>query len=199
MTYNNNIIKNLKKEFKVSKDQDIAEIFEVSPFVFSSWKRSKSRLIEEIVKYGVKHNLNFNRIFHVDKSNVINEIPILLADQLFSYYMNPEETVSKLPLFNIPVVDKSSLGFQIISQNMEPTLNVSDIVFANQISNTFLRPKDVYVINVKDKGIFIMRLKNQNSDIYRFENDNNSYPDMDVKEKDIVRLYKINAVLSRDL
>lgn len=198
MTFNKSLVDRLKKEFKAQKDQELAEIFNVSPFVFSSWKRSKGKLIEEVVKYGINNNLNFNSIFHNDeKKDEYNGVFVLMAEDLFSYYLNPIEAVSKLPKYNIPIISQSKIGFQVISQNMEPTLQVSSIVFGGEIDINQLKTKEIYVVSILNKGIFITRFKEQNDSVYIFENDNERFAAFTFSKNEIAAIHKVNGVLAK--
>ncbi len=198
MTFNKSLVDRLKKELKAQKDQELAEIFNVSPFVFSSWKRSKGKLIEEVVKYGINNNLNFNSIFHNDeKKDEYNGVFVLMAEDLFSYYLNPIEAVSKLPKYNIPIISQSKIGFQVISQNMEPTLQVSSIVFGGEIDINQLKTKEIYVVSILNKGIFITRFKEQNDSVYIFENDNERFAAFTFSKNEIAAIHKVNGVLAK--
>lgn len=197
MSFNKDLVRRLKKEFKVEKDQELAEVFNVSPFIFSSWKRSKGKLIEEVVKFGVENRLNFNSVFHGKKEEKEGGVPILLADDLFSYYLNPEEKTASLSRYNIPTVRESELGFQVISQNMEPLLTVSSLVFGSEISRDEMRENEVYVLSVLKKGIYITRFAERRVDSYIFKNDNTRFPDFVFNVKDIVSVFKVNEILVR--
>lgn len=199
MSFNKVLIERLKKEFKVKKDLDLAEIFNVSPFVFSSWKRSKGKLIEEIVKYGVTNDLNFNKIFHNKKSQNGRGVSILLADDLFSYYMNPKEKVTSLPKYNIPTLKEMQLGFQVISQNMEPLLTVSSLVFGVEVEKSECRSGEIYVLSILNKGIYITRFKGQLEGIYVFENDNKRFPDFTFNETDILTVFRVGSILLNNI
>lgn len=197
MSFNKHLVDSLKKELKVQKDQELAKIFEVTPFVFSSWKRSKSKLIEETVRYGIVHGLDFNTIFHGENNIEGKDISVLMAEDLFSYYLDPKKTVSSLPKYTIPVVLKSSIGFQVISQNMEPRLEVSSLVFGTESKLIDLVYNEIYVISVLNKGIFITRFKEQQGLQYIFENDNKRFPDFSFAKDTIVSVFKVNSVLGR--
>lgn len=198
MSFNKSLVDRLKKELKAQKDQELAEIFNVSPFVFSSWKRSKGKLIEEVVKYGVNNNLNFNNIFHNEEmKGEDNGVFVLMAEDLFSYYLNPREVISKLPKYNIPNINQSKMGFQVISQNMEPTLQVSSIVFGGEIDINKLRTKEIYVVSILNKGIFITRFKEQNDNLYVFENDNERFTGFSFTRNEIATIFKVNGVLAK--
>lgn len=198
MSFNKSLVNRLKKELKAQKDQELAEIFNVSPFVFSSWKRSKGKLIEEVVKYGVNNNLNFNSIFHSEEMKGENNgVFVLMAEDLFSYYLNPTEAISKLPRYSIPIINQSKMGFQVISQNMEPTLQVSSIVFGNEIDINQLRTKEIYIVSILNKGIFITRFKEQSDNLYFFENDNERFTGFSFSRNEIVTIFKVNGVLSK--
>ncbi|SFJ70302.1 hypothetical protein [Myroides guanonis] len=198
MSFNKSLVDRLKKELKAQKDQELAEIFNVSPFVFSSWKRSKGKLIEEVVKYGVNNNLNFNNIFHNEEmKGEDNGVFVLMAEDLFSYYLNPREVISKLPKYNIPNINQSKIGFQVISQNMEPTLQVSSIVFGGEIDINKLRTKEIYVVSILNKGIFITRFKEQNDNLYVFENDNERFTGFSFTRNEIATIFKVNGVLAK--
>lgn len=198
MSFNKSLVDRLKKELKAQKDQELAEIFNVSPFVFSSWKRSKGKLIEEVVKYGVNNNLNFNNIFHNEEmKGEDNGVFVLMAEDLFSYYLNPREVISKLPKYNIPNINQSKIGFQVISQNMEPTLQVSSIVFGGEIDINKLRTKEIYVVSILNKGIFITRFKEQIDNLYVFENDNERFTGFSFTRNEIATIFKVNGVLAK--
>lgn len=199
MSFNKILIERLKKEFKVKKDLDLAEIFNVSPFIFSSWKRSKGKLIEEIVKYGVVSDLNFNKIFHNKKSSNGRGVSILLADDLFSYYMNPKEKVSSLPKYNIPTLRETQLGFQVISQNMEPLLTVSSLVFGVEVAKNEYRSGEIYVLSILNKGIYITRFKAKQEGMYLFENDNKLFPDFVFSEAAILTAFRVSSILVNNI
>lgn len=198
MTDNQMLVKRLKKVFKVNKDVELAEKFEVDPIVFSSWKRSKGRLIEEIVRMGVDNDLDFNSLFHKEKRrDEDREVTVLMAEDLYSYYLNPEGAVALLPKYKMPVMIDSKLGFQVISRNMEPSLKVSSIVFGMGIALHDLEKGAMYVLHVANRGIYISRFKEQFESTFVFSNDNELFPDEQIGDRNIVSIYKVNAVLNK--
>lgn len=195
MSFNKALVERLKKEFAVQKDQDLAEIFNVTPFVFSSWKRSKGKLLEEVVKYGVKNNLDFNKVL-LDRGERESFVTILMSEDLFEYCMNPKEKVAQLSKKNAPMTKINDIGFQVISQNMEPTITVSSIVFGKETTLDELKFGAFYVIHIDKKGIFISRFYERIKDAFIFVNDNESFEKFSFSKQNIVGVFMMNKILS---
>lgn len=195
MSFNKILVDRLKKEFGVRKDLDIAERFNVTPFVFSSWKRSKGKLLEEVVRYGIKHNLDFNKVL-LGKGEKESSTPILMSEDLFEYCMNPKEKVAQLSRNNAPMTKINDIGFQVISQNMEPTITVSSIVFGKETTLDNMKFGTVYVIHVDKKGILISRFYERIKDVFIFVNDNESFEKFSFSKENIVGVFMMDKILS---
>ncbi|SFI80288.1 S24/S26 family peptidase [Myroides guanonis] len=195
MSFNKILVDRLKREFGVTKDLDIAERFNVTPFVFSSWKRSKGKLLEEVVRYGIKNNLDFNKVL-LGKGGKESSTTILMSEDLFEYCMNPKEKVAQLSKKNAPMTKINDIGFQVISQNMEPTITVSSIVFGKETTLDKLKFGAVYVIHVDKKGIFISRFYERIKDVFIFVNDNESFEKFSFSKENIVGVFVMDKILS---
>lgn len=202
MSLNSTLVRRLKEQFKVKQDRDLAEIFNVSPFMFSAWKRSKGRLIEEVVKYGVKNHLDFNKIFYneevdVKKKPVLGDpIPVVMANDLFEYSLDPNKVINRLFRYSFPKTSSNNIGFQIISQNMEPTIMVSSIVLGEAVLLENLRVGDVYVLHTTTKGIYVSRFLRERDTKHLFVNDNSLYEDVEFTKEEIINVFKVDGVFS---
>lgn len=198
MSFNNGLVRRLKKELKVEKDLDLAEIFNVSPFMFSSWKRSKRRLIEEIVKYGVKNHLDFNKIFHSEAKEQLleGETPVLMAEDLFEYCLSPAMKQDLAARYKLPIITGDTIGFQIISKNMEPRIPISSIVFGKDTKLDLLKYRDICVIHTASKGLFVNRYVERIEEECVFTNDNELFNDLRFREEEIISVFKVNGVFS---
>lgn len=198
MSLNSTLVRRLKEQFKVKQDRDLAEIFNVSPFMFSAWKRSKGRLIEEVVKYGVKNHLDFNKIFHseVKEQLLQGETPVLMAEDLFEYCLNPVKKQDLATRYKLPIITGDTIGFQIISKNMEPRIPISSIVFGKEAKLDLLRYRDICVIHTSSKGLFVSSYVERIEEEYIFTNDNEAFNDLRFKEEEIISVFKVNSVFS---
>lgn len=198
MVFNIELVERLKKELNVTKDLDLAKFFDVTPFIFSSWKRSKARLIEEVVKYGVENKLDFNKIFYDEEVGSKKEcvIPIFMANDLFEYCFNPAKEASDLPWYSLLDSIKEDVGFQSISQNMEPTIRVSSIVFGKKTLLENLNPNEICILHTKTKGIYISRFLSKKASDYIFVNDNVLFEDFEFSEEEIVNVFKVSGVFN---
>lgn len=197
-----NLVKILKTEFKVNKDKELASIFNVTPNTFSIWKKNKEKMMEQVIKLGIEKDLDINKIFMLCKGGNLESktggcFPILMADNLYSYYLNPSEIVRDIPKCLIPGDNNYKIGFQLISQNMEPTIKVSSLVFGHEVGVSDLREKEVYAFVVKDAGFFISRFGRSEEKGYVFENDNDRYEDFIFDKNMITSIFKIKGVLSK--
>lgn len=198
-----NLITVLKKELDVSQDKELAYKFNVTPNTLSAWKRSKGKLIEQVVKLSVHHGLDVNKIFSLSEKNKgkklddSNSFPILMADDLFSYYLNPDDILDELPRYSFPSNESYKIGFQLISQNMEPTIKVSSLVFGYETDLSKIKSGEVYAIMVKKGGIFISRFLEIENERYVFQNDNSNFKEFIIESNQIVSVFQINGMLSR--
>lgn len=196
MNINELLIEQLKSKLDVKKDQELASVFNVTPFVFSAWKRSRYKLLYETIRYGLQNNLDFNSMFYgleesMDKRYA--SVRVLRAEDLFSYYLNPEEQVTDKQRYVISFLEESTIGFQVISQNMEPNIVVSSYVFGSPIQLENIEIGNIYILNIKEKGIFMTRFSGQVKSDYHFDNDNPKFNAYSFKGEDIVEVFRVEA------
>lgn len=196
MDINELLVEKLKLKLKLKKDYELASFFNVTPFIFSTWKKSRYKLLYETVKYGLENNLDFNSIFfdfeeRIDRKQ--NSIRLLTAEDLFSYYLNPEDESENRKEHVITLLKESTIGFQMISQNMEPSISVSSYVFGVPIAIDALETNAIYVVNVKEKGIYISRFTNRLNGHFNFDNDNSKFDSYSFKEESIIEVFSVEA------
>lgn len=196
MNINELLIEQLKTKLEVKKDQELASEFNVTPFVFSAWKRSRYKLLYETVRYGLQNNLDFNKMFHGQEGEIESKhasVRVLRAEDLFSYYLNPEEKLATQQRHIISFLEESTIGFQMISQNMEPNIAVSSYVFGSPIELSSMEIGGIYILNIEGKGIYITRFSGLGNDCYNFDNDNPKFSSYSFLEKNIVQVFKVEG------
>ncbi len=196
MDINELLVEKLKLKLDFKKDQELASIFNVTPFVFSTWKKSRYKLLYETIRYGLENNLDFNSIFYDFKETIEekhNSVRVLHAEDLFSYYINSEEPDTNQKRHIISFLEDSTIGFQVISQNMEPKIAISSYVFGKPIKLEELENNKIYILNVKDKGIYISRFTNRQDGYCNFDNDNPKFSSYSFMENDIMEVFNVEG------
>ncbi len=194
------LLKRLKKRLKVEKDKELAEIFNVSTFIFSRWKKSRYKLLYESVKYGLENKIDFNSLFYdlgETEKSVSDYVRVIHADDLFSYYLNPDDEMAFERKNTISFLENATIGFQIISQNMEPCIAVSSYVFGKPIALSQLEINNVYILNVKNRGICVVRFSGESNGSYNFENDNRKFEPCTYSQKNIIEVFLVESTFKR--
>ena len=196
MDINELLVEKLKLKLDFKKDQELASIFNVTPFVFSTWKKSRYKLLYETIRYGLKNNLDFNSIFYDFENGIeekYNSVRVIHAEDLFSYYLNSEEKKADEKRHVISFLEDSTIGFQVISQNMEPKIAISSYVFGKPVELEELESNKIYILNVKDKGIFISRFTDRFEGYCNFDNDNPKFSSYSFMENDIMEVFNVEG------
>lgn len=218
MGLNHQLIKSLKEELNLEKDKDLADIFNISPSVFSSWKRSKGKLLEEIVRYGIKNKLDFNRVFH-NKSKF--------------EFLNGEnhETVENKTGTNGFVEEKTGLGLsrkfallplvlyedmfslvvnfdanlprlkKILFPKFDDSTKVFDInrmlIFVSNYDIGLLEKDILCIVLLRNRGFFYGSFLKMDTDLWTFKEGTYMYSVLNFRRDEVVRLFKVNSVLHR--
>lgn len=195
---NKTLIERLKRELRLHTDNELAKALKKTSQQMYSLKRSKLKLIEEIVYYGIKNKLNFNNIFHPRKQAYIDTTcKVLMAEDIFSYCFNAQETLYNLPTYTLPILTQSNLGFQVIHQNMEPSIKVSSIVLVEKSNMESFVLAGIYVLQIFSSGIFITRFKKASHEWFIFENENPNFQDYYFKAHQIISVFKVNGMICK--
>lgn len=198
MSFNKTLVERLKIELGVTKDQDLAVLFGVTPFIFSAWKRSKGKLIEEVVKYGIQNNLDFNKVFYEEEELSVEDTstPIVMAEDLFEYCLSPMKVREEMPRYSFPRMSEHSIGFQVISQNMEPTIIVGAIALGEEVVLSNINTWDICILHTTNKGIYMSRFLEKREDIYCFVNDNVIFGRVEFTEEEILSVFKVSSAFN---
>lgn len=199
MSFNKALVERLKKELGVTKDQDLAMLFGVTPFVFSSWKRSKGKLTEEVVKYGIQNKLDFNKVFYQEvEEGPLEDVstPIIMAEDLFEYCLSPAKVKDDVARYNFPRIGENSIGFQVISQNMEPTISVGAIALGKEVELSDVSTWNICILHTTNKGIYISRFLEKREEFYCFVNDNELFGRVEFREEEVISVFKVSSAFS---
>lgn len=218
MGLNHQLIESLKKELKLEKDKDLADIFNISPSVFSSWKRSKGKLLEEIVRYGIKNQLDFNRVFHNEaKFEFLNGERRRTIEKELGTNGSVEEKVSLglsrrftlLPLvlyedmFSLVVDYDANLSRlkKIIFPKFDDSTMVFDInrmlIFVSNYDIRLLEKDVLCIVLLRNRGLFYGSFVKMDTDLWTFKEGTYMYSVLNFRRDEVVRLFKVNSILSR--
>ena len=104
---------------------------------------------------------------------------------------------------NYPVIEYVSVphfsgcvGIYYFGRDAEPKYNVGDTVFLRQADS--ITPGQTYFVFTKSERFIRAILPATNDDAYRLVPLNPSYPEQEIKKKDIQQAYKVFGAISRE-
>lgn len=191
------IIKKLKKFLKIKTDLELAEILNVKPNTISSWKKRNSLQFENIISLCKKYKIDLNELFYADyemfrvqKNKHAKDVKLISSELHFQYLLDPDRTTASLPSYCFPFSDDVEIAFQVISENMMPTIRVSSYVICKRVNLEQLISLEIYVVILKEKGLFVMRYKKRSIDgTLLFVSDNNAFDSVSICPTEIKEIF----------
>lgn len=195
------IIKRLKEFLKIKTDLELSIILGVKPNTISSWKKRNSLQFETIIDLCKRNKIDLNSLFYADgttlkaeKKKNNKEIKLVSSEMHFQYLIDSKDTLGSLPVFNFPFLDDVEIGFQVISENMIPTVRVSSYVICKQVSFDEVKPLEIYVLNLKNKGLFVYRFKKEEINGHLvFSSDNLAFEDIEISANEIQEVFVVRG------
>lgn len=195
------VIRRLKEFLKIKTDLELATILGVKPNTISSWKKRNSLQFETIIELCKKSNIDLNELFYSDVINykserqkTSKEVKLVSSEMHFQYLLDSKETLDSLSVFNFPFLEDVEIGFQVISENMVPTVRVSSYVICKKIELSAIKPLDIYVLHLKNKGLFVYRFEREEvNGTLIFGSDNRAFQDTEINPSDIEEVFVVRG------
>lgn len=195
------IIKKLKSSLNIKTDLELAQILDVKPNTISSWKKRNSLQFETIIGLCKEHKIDLNELFYSDysvfkaqKNKNSKEVRLVSSELHFQYLLDPEKTLAQLPHFNFPFIEDVEIGFQVISENMTPTIRVSSFTICKPVTLEQIIPLEIYVLILKKKGLFVMRFKKVTAEgLLMFVSDNSTFDTTLVDREEIKSIFVVKG------
>lgn len=146
------------------------------------------------------------------KPGYLIEITQILGKDIFGVGVKSERqpvlnvsanSTATLHADNYPVIEYVSVpyfsgcvGIYYFGRDAEPKYNVGDTIFLHQADSITLG--QIYFICTKSERFIRAILPSTNEDNYRLVPLNQSYPEQEVKKKDILQAYKVFGAISRE-
>ncbi|MFD0701701.1 LexA family transcriptional regulator [Myroides pelagicus] len=194
------VIKKLKKMLGIKTDLELSNILNVKPNTISSWKKRDSLQYDSIIELCEKNKINLNDLFYSDSSCLfpINDqsrtVKVIPADHHFEYFLNPDKALASAPTYIFPTTEEVDTAFQVITENMYPTIKVSSYVITKKITLRDLHPWHLYLFTLENRGIMIYRFKRtlENGKLL-FISDNTNFENLEVNPKEIKELFCVRG------
>lgn len=195
------VIKRLKELLKIKTDLELATILGVKPNTISSWKKRNSLQFETIIELCKENNIDLNELFYSDvvnykseKQKNSKEVKLVSSELHFQYLLDSKDTLESLPIFNFPFLEDVEIGFQVISENMVPTVRVSSYVICKRLDLKSIKPLEIYVIHLKNKGLFVHRFERvELNGTLIFGSDNRAFSDIEINPRDIEEVFVVRG------
>ena len=195
------IIKKLKSFLNIKTDLELAEILDVKPNTISSWKKRNSLQFETIIGLCKEHKIDLNELFYSDytlfkaqKNKNSKEVKLISSELHFQYLLDPEKTLAQLPYYNFPFIEDVEIGFQVISENMTPSIRVSSFAICKPTTIDQIISLEIYVLILKNKGLFVMRFKKITPDgQLMFVSDNSTFDATLIDREDIKSIFVVKG------
>lgn len=195
------VIKRLKEFLKIKTDLELATILGVKPNTISSWKKRNSLQFETIIDLSKKNKIDLNELFYSDvvnykseKQKNSKEVKLVSSELHFQYLLDSKDTLASLPTYDFPFLEDVEIGFQVISENMVPTVRVSSYVICKRSELNILKPLEIYVLHLKNKGLFVYRFEREEvSGTLVFGSDNRAFNEIEINPHDIEEIFVVRG------
>lgn len=198
------VLGKLKTILKVKTDLQFAKILNVKGNTISSWRTRNTMPFDTIIILCRKHNIDLNELFF-DVSSLYNsyqeidetyknKIKIISSSMHFQYVLEGNDSIPEGPNFDFLYLENCEIAFQVISDNMSPTIRIRNIVLCERTSIDSLLSGAIYVVVSMRKGISVHRFERVlGRDELLFANDNSLYNNELVFAKDISEIWKVKS------
>ncbi|WP_255555079.1 helix-turn-helix domain-containing protein [Flavobacterium sp. NKUCC04_CG] len=199
----NIILKRLKTHLNVKTDLQLSKILKVKPNTISSWKKRNSMQFDSVIDVCETHHIDLNELLYgvnklklpyaaEGKDNV--GVKMISSDMQFQYVLQSEKILPSLRAYHFPFLDHCEIAFQVISENMTPTIRVSSFAICQKANLLGLVEGNIYVLVDFNKGIFLHRFKSVlNAEELLFTSDNSFFNDKIFRRESIGELWEIKA------
>lgn len=200
----NIILKRLKSLLNVKTDLQLSKILKVKPNTISSWKKRNSMQFESVIDVCEVHHIDLNDLLYgvnklrpqyntVEGKDKIG-VRMITSDLQFQYVLEAKKILPTLYSYHFPFLDNCEVAFQVISENMTPTVRVSSFVICQKANIANMTEGGIYVLVDDHKGIFVHRFKTVlNVDELLFTNDNSFFNDKIYRKDRIGELWEVKG------
>ncbi|WP_430615272.1 helix-turn-helix domain-containing protein [Flavobacterium sp. JP2137] len=200
----NIILKRLKSLLNVKTDLQLSKILKVKPNTISSWKKRNSMQFESVVDVCEIHNIDLNELlyginklrpqYNSAEGDDKTGVKMITSDMQFQYVLESNKILPTLYSYHFPHMEQCEVAFQVISENMLPTIRVSSFVICQKAQVQNLVEGAVYVLVDFHKGIFVHRFKSLlNADELLFTNDNSFFNDKIFRKENVGELWEVKG------
>ncbi|MBW3517589.1 helix-turn-helix domain-containing protein [Flavobacterium sp. NKUCC04_CG] len=184
-------------------DLQLSKILKVKPNTISSWKKRNSMQFDSVIDVCETHHIDLNELLYgvnklklpyaaEGKDNV--GVKMISSDMQFQYVLQSEKILPSLRAYHFPFLDHCEIAFQVISENMTPTIRVSSFAICQKANLLGLVEGNIYVLVDFNKGIFLHRFKSVlNAEELLFTSDNSFFNDKIFRRESIGELWEIKA------
>lgn len=201
------VLNRLKLYLNVKTDVQLSTLLNVKPNTITSWKKRNSLQFESIIDICELNQVDLNELFYgINKLRVAhsevdgedkNGVKMITSDLQFQYLLESKVIMPNLTPYYFPFLEKCEIAFQVITENMAPTIGVSSFVICQKVAIEHLVEGRIYVLVKNKKGIFIMRFKTVvNEYELAFTNDNSAFKDKIVKTDRIREFWEVKGTFS---
>ncbi len=200
----NIVLKRLKSHLNVKTDLQLSKILKVKPNTISSWKKRNSMQFESVIDVCEMHNIDLNELlygvnklraeYYAVEGKEKSGVKMISSDMQFQYVLESEKILPTLHAYHFPFLEQCEIAFQVISENMTPTVRVSSFAICQKANLLNLVEGNIYVLVDYHKGIFVHRFKSAlNAEELLFTNDNSFFNDKIFRKDSIGELWELKA------
>lgn len=202
----NLILKRLKKALQINTDIDLSKLLNIKPNTISTWKKRDTLDYSAIISICNLHEIDLNKILSEKSYNekvnniTVNNTPLIKRELQFEYCLGNEDLLSSLPQYHFPFIQsKISRAFEIVSNNMNPTINANSFVVCEITDIKSIEENAIAVIISKTKGLIINRVINNSplENNFTLSNDNTFFRNTTIDSDDIKEIWAVKNILIR--
>ncbi|MBB1140568.1 helix-turn-helix domain-containing protein [Myroides sp. WP-1] len=197
----NEIIRKLKQLLGFKTDLELANLLGIKPNTLSSWKIRETLRYDKIIEICRKNKIDLNEVFLVHPNAVYNVdmdnrvVKMIAADHHIEYCINPKKCLATSPSYVFPTEEEVNIGFQIVVENMYPTIKVGSYVLSKKIDISEIKPWHIYVIIIEQRGVLCYRFKRWTEDAnLLFISDNPVFENLTLQPSDIREMFIIHGI-----
>ncbi|MCD0476082.1 helix-turn-helix domain containing protein [Flavobacterium sp. EDS] len=202
----NLILKRLKKALQINTDIDLSKLLNIKPNTISTWKKRDTLDYSAIISICNLHEIDLNKILSEKSYNekvnniTVNNTPLIKRELQFEYCLGNEDLLNSLPQYHFPFIQsKISRAFEIVSNNMNPTINANSFVVCEITDIKSIEENAIAVIISKTKGLIINRVINNSplENNFTLSNDNTFFRNTTIDSDDIKEIWAVKNILIR--
>ncbi|MBF7093251.1 helix-turn-helix domain-containing protein [Flavobacterium sp. ALJ2] len=199
-------LKRLKKALQINTDIELSKLLNIKPNTISTWKKRDTLDYNAIISICNLYEIDLNKILSENpKKNeigniVLNNTPLIKREIQFEYCLGNEDLLNSLPKYHFPFIQsKISRAFEIVSNNMKPTINANSFVVCEITDIKTIEENAIVVIISKTKGLIINRVINNSplENNFTISNDNTFFRNTTIDPEDIKEIWAVKNILIR--